>query len=300
MDEIPVALPPLAEQHRIVAKVDEMMALCDALEAARKEREAARDRLAAATLARLKQPDLSPFLTDAHFAIDNLGILTKRPDQIKQLRETVLDLAVRGKLVPQDPNDEPAQELLERIAKEKVNVSQTDLPRGWGQLPLGGLVIFQYGKGLKKSERADKGPVPVFGSNGMVGFTDSRLTDRPAIIVGRKGSAGALNLCDGPSWTTDVAYYVESPSFIGIRFLLLALRSMDLDRLARGVKPGLSRSAAYMNIMRVPPLAEQHRIVTKVDELMTLCDQLERRLSEAAALRSRVFGAILTDATAAA
>ena len=109
---MPFPLPPLAEQHRIVAKVDELMALCDRLEAARAEREATRDRLTAASLARLNAPDPDPttFASHARFALDALPALTTRPDQIKQLRQTILNLAVRGKLVPQDRNDEPAAE----------------------------------------------------------------------------------------------------------------------------------------------------------------------------------------------
>ena len=149
MFAIAFPLPPLAEQHRIVAKVDELMALCDRLEAARAEREATRDRLAAASLARLNAPDPETFQADARFALDALPALTTRPDQIKQLRQTILNLAVRGKLVPQDPNDEPASELLKRIAKEKAaqlarpEIGQRDiqsqsrtmmlhLPRGMG------------------------------------------------------------------------------------------------------------------------------------------------------------------------
>ena len=117
----PFPLPPLAEQHRIVAKVDELMALCDRLETARKERETTRNRLAAASLACLNAPDPDPavFQNHAAFALDNLAPLTTRPDQIKALRQTILNLAVRGKLVEQNPNDEPASELLKRVATEK-------------------------------------------------------------------------------------------------------------------------------------------------------------------------------------
>ena len=103
LNEAPVLLPPLAEQHRIVAKVDELMALCDRLEAARAEREATRDRLAAASLARLNAPDPNTFQDDARFALGALPALTTRPDQITQLRQTILNLAVRGKLVEQEP-----------------------------------------------------------------------------------------------------------------------------------------------------------------------------------------------------
>ena len=107
-------LPPITEQHRIVAKVDELMALCDRLETAQAEREATRDRLAAACLARLNEPDPETFRDDARFALNNLAALTTRSDQISQLRQMILNLAVRGKLVRQDPKDEPASELLYR------------------------------------------------------------------------------------------------------------------------------------------------------------------------------------------
>jgi type I restriction enzyme S subunit len=181
--------------------------------------------------------------------------------------------------------------LLKRIAKEKLD--QADLPKGWHRARVGALLDFQYGKGLKASERADEGPVSVYGSNGIVGFTDEPLTFRPSIIVGRKGSAGALNLCDGPSWTTDVAYFVEAPSFLDIRFLLNALAVLDLDKLGKGVKPGLSRSDAYERALSVPSLAEQHRIVAKVDELMALCNQLKVARAAREGTRDRLTAASL-------
>jgi type I restriction enzyme, S subunit len=108
----PFPLPPLAEQRRIVAKVDELMGLCDQLEAAKNAREATRDQLAAASLARLNAPNHETFSADARFALAALPALTTRPDQIKQLRKTILNLAVHGKLVPQDPKDEPASRFL--------------------------------------------------------------------------------------------------------------------------------------------------------------------------------------------
>ena len=121
---LPFALPPLAEQHRIVAKVDELMAVCDRLAAAQPERETTRNRLAAATLARLTVPDPDPatFRSHATFALENLAPLTTRSDQVNTLRQAILNLAVRGKLVAQEPNDEPASELLKRIASQKADL----------------------------------------------------------------------------------------------------------------------------------------------------------------------------------
>jgi type I restriction enzyme S subunit len=120
LEQIAVGLPPLAEQHRIVAKVDELMILCNRLEAARDERETTRDRLTAGSLARLNAPDPETFQDGARFALNALPVLTTRPEQIKPLRQTILNLAVRGKIVPQDPKDEPASELLKRIAAGKA------------------------------------------------------------------------------------------------------------------------------------------------------------------------------------
>ncbi|MGB3313773.1 MAG: restriction endonuclease subunit S, partial [Albidovulum sp.] len=117
-----VPIPPLAEQHRIVAKVDELMALCDRLEEARAGREGVRDKLTAASLARLTAPETTEpdFQSHARSALQTLPALTTRPDQIKPLRQTILNLAVRGKLVAQDAADEPAAELLKRFKAAKI------------------------------------------------------------------------------------------------------------------------------------------------------------------------------------
>jgi type I restriction enzyme S subunit len=228
---------------------------------------------------------------NAERLLAHYGRIADGPDAIGRLRRFILDLAVRGKLVPQDSSDEPASELLKRVAKEKLD--QAGLPQRWRRAKIGSILEFQYGKGLKAAKRSEEGPVPVFGSNGIVGFTDEPLTVRPSIIIGRKGSAGALNLCDRPSWTTDVAYFVEAPSFLDLRFMLNALAALDLDKLGKGVKPGLGRSEAYDQIIAVPPLAEQRRIVAKVDELMGLCDRLAAARAAREAVRDRLMAASL-------
>ena len=167
----PFPLPPIAEQRRIVAKVDELMALCDRLEAAQPERETKRTHLATASLARLNtpDPDQATFRKHVAFTLENITPLTTRPDQIKTLRQTILNLAVRGKLVPQDPNDEPASELLKRIAKEKAQLVKAGesrrtvtledvtedeeifvIPEGWCWTRLGNIVTYmQRGKSPK-------------------------------------------------------------------------------------------------------------------------------------------------------
>jgi len=132
-----VIVPPLAEQHRIIAKVDELMALCDRLEAAQAERENRRDKLTAASLHRLNNgADTDEFREHARFHFRHLPRLTTRPEHIQQLRQTILNLAVRGKLVPQDPKDEPASELLKRIQAEKARLVKEGEIRKQDTLPL--------------------------------------------------------------------------------------------------------------------------------------------------------------------
>jgi type I restriction enzyme S subunit len=123
LENLPLSLPPLAEQYRIVSKVDELMALCDRLEMARTERESRRDQLAAASHHHLNNgADSKVFRKHTHFFIGHLPQLTVRSDQIKKLRQTILDLAVQGKLGAQNPSDEPAEDLLERIQTRKASL----------------------------------------------------------------------------------------------------------------------------------------------------------------------------------
>jgi type I restriction enzyme S subunit len=147
-------VPPVMEQERIVAKLDQMMALCDELEAARKGREASRDRFTAASLARLddSDPSLAAFAEHARFATANVTALTQRAQQIKQVRKAILSLAVRGRLVQRDANDEPASEMMKRIAEARQRrglSNDTDpidagdapfrLPSNWGWSRLGSI-----------------------------------------------------------------------------------------------------------------------------------------------------------------
>ena len=230
---------------------------------------------------------------NAEHLLTHFDRIADAPDAIPRLRRFILDLAVRGKLVPQDPNDEPASiPLMEGKYGKLQKMSPADIS-GWFVASVGLLLEFQYGKGMKASERLNEGPVPVFGSNGIVGYCETPLTETPSIIVGRKGSAGALNRCDGPSWTTDVAYFVEASNYFDLRYLLIGLQTLDLESLGKGVKPGLSRSDVYELPLSIPPLAEQHRIVAKVDELMALCDRLEAARMEREATRDRMATASL-------
>jgi type I restriction enzyme S subunit len=124
-----IPLPPHAEQHRIVAKVDELMALCDRLEASRREQDTRREQLTVSAHHHLNNGGNAEELrTHSQFFIGNLPRLTKRPYQIKQLRQTILHLGLSGKLVSQNRKDTPASNLLATIAKKRAVLLQAGYP----------------------------------------------------------------------------------------------------------------------------------------------------------------------------
>ncbi|WP_413163815.1 restriction endonuclease subunit S [Aeromonas salmonicida] len=236
---------------------------------------------------------------------------------IKKLRELILELAVRGKLVPQDPSDEPASVLLERIAAEKARLVKEgkikkpkalpeiseeekpfELPGGWAWIRFGNIYELEYGDNLPQPMRTNSGEFPVFGSNGVVGTHNVPSVYSPCIVIGRKGSAGALNFNDSAGcWVTDVAYSCVPPLGVDIRFAFKQMHAFGLDSLGKGIKPGLNRNEAYVLVVALPPLAEQHRIVAKVDELMALCDQLEQQSEAQLAAHQTLVETLLTTLT---
>jgi type I restriction enzyme S subunit len=345
MEGLEVPLPPLAEQHRIVAKVDELMALCDQLEAARQKREQGRERLLASTLQRLNQPaeDPASFRKDASFALQVLPSLTTTSAQIKQLRQTILNLAVRGKLVEQDPEDEPAEELLAGVAEEKVRKSSRESRIAGGLLPNDRNYVQPFslqaswewttledyaldvstgpfGSMLHQSDYI-VGGVPVVNPSHMVGgriCSDPKVTVSPGmaeqlesyklaagdIVMARRGEVGRAALVT----EEEEGWLCGTGSFI-VRFIPEILRAYVLlflsTDLARGylISNAIGTTMTNLNhgILKktpipLPPLAEQHRIVAKVDALMALCDQLEQQLSQADQQRRRLLEAVLAEA----
>lgn len=340
MEKLVVSLPPLAEQHRIVAKVDELMGLCDRMEAARERQETTRDRLTAASLARLNVPDPETFLSDANFALDALPALTSRPDQIKSLRKTILNLAVRGKLVPQHPNDEPASELLKRIAKEKKDASRSvatvalddephHLPETWVWATLGQLIVSGPQNGVSpKPTNRESAPKAITltattsGSFNPAYFKhveanipkDSEFWLRDGDLLFQRGNTReyvgmAAVYCGPPNMYLypDLIMKVRVSKHLCLEYVHLASVSPPardfLSENASGAQatmPKINQTTLVALPIPLPPLAEQHRIVAKVDALMALCDQLEASLTTAADIRSRLLDALLAEALAPA
>ena len=333
----PFPLPPLAEQQRIVAKVDELMALCDRLEGARARREAVRDRMTAATLTRLTAPDTDAetFPTHARFALQTLPTLTTRPDQIKTLRQTILNLAVRGKLVAQGPTDEPAAEMLREFEKSKKgdrkgrDWSQGALnkveeafsaPPGWAWTTIDetALRVTVGYVGPMKDEYVVAG-VPFLRSQnvranrfrfeGLAKISQdfhnkiikSVLYPGDVVVVrsGNVGTACTIPEELGEANCSDLVV-IQRPKCVNPHFLCFYLNSLASVHVEAGaVGVALThfntKSVATMPIP-LPPLAEQHRIVAKVEAMMALCDQLEASLTTATTTRSRLLEALLHEA----
>ena len=382
-------LPPLAEQRRIVGSVEELIALLDRLEAARTAREATRDRLTAASLARLTASDTGPdanapgalsaegsagsasgnatnqavsgevdtgfpsdtakkadsFPANARFALATLPALTTRPDQIKPLRQTILNLAVRGKLVAQDPTDEPASELLKRIAVAKAAIkgrkgartrneaasiapSGMTIPHRWESVRLDAISTFENGD---RSSNYPSGPdiksegIPFFSTKNLsdyrLGSTDldfispekfsslrsGKLKDLD-ILITLRGSVGKFGLFKASEHIT--TGFINAQLLIIrcldpeiVPYLVTFMQSDDFEQqialLSSGAAtPQLSAGKLAEAMIPLPPLAEQHRIVAKVDALMALCDRLEAALTIADTTRARLLEALLHEALA--
>lgn len=330
---VSLPLPPLAEQQRIVAKVDELMALLDRLEQARAGREALRDQLTAATLNRLTQTDPEDFQPATHFALQTLSHLTTRPDQIKTLRQTILNLAVRGKLVEQDATDEPASELLKRIAIEKAHRRSTgekrketelkrfdgseapfSLPTGWQWVPMGELGETNVGLTYSPSDLAESG-TPVLRSsniqNGRLDLADlvrvktspkesTMVEDGDLLICARNGSRSLVgkvaiieNLHEPSAFGAFMAIFRSEVNKYLYVFISSPLFRSVIDEVNTTTINQITQNNLRSTLAPIPPLAEQHRIVARVDALMALCDQLEAGLTQAASTRTRLLDALL-------
>ncbi|MER9568876.1 restriction endonuclease subunit S [Mesorhizobium opportunistum] len=338
LEALLIALPPLAEQHRIVAKIDELMDLCDRLDAARQARETKRDRLAAASLSRLNAPDPEAFQADARFALDALPALTTRPDQIKALRQTILNLAVRGKLVAQDSKDEPASEVLKRIAKEKVrsrhgtvSIKPEDepyaLPGTWNWAALDQLIVSGPQNGISpnptKRDGAPKAITltattsgtfnPIFFKHVEAKISaESEFWLKDGDLLFQRGNTreyvGMAAIYRGPPNTflfPDLIMKVRVSEHVCLDYAHFASISPPardfLSANASGAQatmPKINQTTLVSLPIPLPPLAEQHRIVAKIGALMALCDRLEASLTVTAATRRRLLDALLAEALA--
>jgi type I restriction enzyme S subunit len=341
--ECPV--PPLAEQHRIVAKVDELMALCDLLEAEQADAGAAHAKLVATLLGTLTQStDAAELAANWQRLAEHFDTMFTTESSLDALKQTILQLAVMGKLVPQDPNDEPASELLKRIAKERARLEaegvckkmkaaplskdeQTfEVLEGWTRVTLPDLCLIGGGATPSKEKSAYWGSgIPWVSPKDMkvdqildaqdhvteLALTEtslSRIANGSLLVVVR----GMILVHSFPVALTrvEVAINQDMKSLTPFRseilpFLALACKGYKkqilglVERSTHGTcKLQSEKLSAFL--FGLPPLAEQHRIVAKVDELLALVDRLKAGLAESRAQQERLSTTLIESALKAA
>jgi len=226
-------------------------------------------------------------------SIENISL-----DGVLRLRELIFELALRGKLVSQDPNDEPASELLKNIIKEKAELTKKGMPKrgiipeisdqekpfklpeNWHWVRLGQIIQISSGDGLTASQMSYNGNIPVFGGNGINGYHDKANVTKPTLVIGRVGFyCGSVHITPNLAWVTDNAFITcFSENNIDLSFLSLLLKGTNLkENDSATAQPVISGRKVYPIVVALPPFAEQKRIIAKVGELMVFCDRLEQK-----------------------
>lgn len=256
---IVIPLPPLAEQRRIAAKIEELQPDIDAYDKAQTKLQAIEQRF---------------------------------PDDMKK---SLLQYAIEGKLVPQRKEEGTAKDLLAEIRAKKARLVKEkkikkskplpaitddekpfDIPDSWEWVRLGEIIRISSGDGLS-SRNMVKGDIPVFGGNGITGYHNKANVYKETIVIGRVGYyCGSVHVTPSQAWITDNAFITQySEKYIDRDYLVLMLRFMNLGRSNNATaQPVVSGKKIYPRLFPLPPLAEQHRIVAKLEELLPLCDQL--------------------------
>lgn len=350
---IKIPLPPLAEQNRIVLKLEDLMAVCSRLQSAQNERESRRGHLTASVHHHLNGADREATRGHAQFFINHLPPLTARPDQIKQLQQTIIDLAARGMLVKQNPKEEAAPCLLQRIASERillekasgarrklsshlsnrVDAPQVDgeLPPGWAWARITDLLSEPSQNGYpKKPDDAPDG-VPILRisagtvrRDGIVaeeehkrisGVSSAELLQfqlRPGDLLacrfnGNKAFVGKLALYTGYLGMNHIYpdKLIRLRVFPGLVEPKLIQRFADSGVVRKQIESfsattvgnwGISASNLATVRIPLPPLAEQQRIVSRIDELMSICAKLEEQLGSCQAEASHLLESVLHNA----
>ena len=344
-DDGRLALFPLApekEQLRIVAKVDELMALCDRLEAEQADAASAHARLVETLLGTLTQSaDAADLAANWQRLAGHFDTLFATEASIDALKQTVLQLAVMGKLVPQNPADEPASELLKRIAAEKDRLSRVEglrttaephieadeqymaIPDSWRFQRLGNLAKFIDYRG-KTPDKINSGVPLITAKNVRFGFISRepyefvsekeytnwmtrgfpRLGDILFTTEAPLGNAAIVDISEKFALAQRViCFQFHEPQIAN--YLLLALMSKQVRHQIEGEATGMTATGIKASRLKeipvpIPPLAEQHRIVTKVNELMTLCDRLIADLGTAHQRQATLADTLIESALEAA
>ena len=202
---------------------------------------------------------------------------------IRQAKSKILDLAIHGKLVPQDPNDEPANELLKRInSKAEItcdNPQYGKLPKGWCLCRISSVVDIVNGKSQKNVE-SPTGKYPIYGSGGIIGKAMEYTCLAGSTIIGRKGTINHPIFVEENFWNVDTAFGMKANNqILEDKYFYCFCLYFDFSKLDKSsALPSLTKTAIGNLILPIPPLAEQQRIVAKIEELFSQLDKIESSL----------------------
>lgn len=338
LKEIPVLLPPLAEQQRVVAKVDELMALCDRLEAQQADAESAHARLVQALLDSLTQAsDATEFSASWKRLAEHFHTLFTTESSIDALKQTLLQLAVMGKLVAQDFSDESAERLLARITSHRANrrekkqkliadISEAEkpfkLPAQWVWTTFPAVGELARGKSRHRPRNDPSlyagGNIPliqtgdVARANGIVN-TQSAKYNTKGLEQSRLWPAGtmcitiAANIADSAILGFDACFPDSVVGFIPelpeldvryFEFFLRTAKSHLEDFAPSTAQKNINLEILGLLLVPLPPAREIRRIVAKVDQLVALCDQLKTRLTQARQLNQQLTSTLVEHAVA--
>lgn len=312
--ECPIPLPPLAEQKRIVAKVDALMAQCDRLEAQLRERDTRQADLARAALARFAE---APTPANLNLLFHDSFTLTPA-----DLRNTILTLAVRGKLVPQDSEDEA------QLKAKEPEVAPFCIPRSWKWRRLGQESELINGDRSKnypnKAEYVQQGVAWIntghIEPNGDLCLDSMHYITRAKFESLRSGKirSGDLVYCLRGATLGKTAIITQfDEGAIASSLVIIRLSDRIDARFAYRVltspfgreqifkfdngsaQPNLSANSVKKYWFPIPPLTEQRRIVAKVDQLMAMVDQWEVQLNATRATAAQLLDALVAELTAA-
>ena len=236
-------LPPLSEQERIVCQIENWLSLIDTIEKGK----------------------------------ENISIA------LKQAKSKILDLAIHGKLVPQDQNDEPASELLKRINPKAEITCDTPqygkLPKGWCLCKISSVVDIVNGKSQKNAE-SPTGKYPIYGSGGIIGKAMEYTCLAGSTIIGRKGTINHPIFVEENFWNVDTAFGMKANNqILEDKYFYCFCLYFDFSKLDKSsALPSLTKTAIGNLILPIPPLAEQQRIVAKIEELFSQLDKIESSL----------------------
>jgi type I restriction enzyme, S subunit len=339
----PFPLPPLAEQHRIVAKVDELMAICDQLEQQQTDNNATHQLLVDTLLDALTTAaDHDDFQSTWRRIADNFDTLFTTEQSVDLLKQTILQLAVMGKLVRQNSEDEPARDSIKKTIQEKEQLIKEGtikpqkkfpeieaheepfrLPAGWEFVRLQSISqLITKGSSPKWQgiSYTDDPSDILFITSENVGsynliFNNVKYVEKKFNEVGPRsilakgdflmnivgasiGRIAIYELNDIANINQAVCLIRPIPQFINKQYLLLFFNSnicisYMFDKQVDNARANLSMGNISKFIIPFPPLAEQHRIVAKVDELFALCDALQERITESQKNKVQLADAIV-------